>query len=96
MNVYIIETPHQLLNAVEAKNFLGFANNFLIIIVLDEYPFDFYLKILDKSEWNDVHFISFKVIKGRFADFFKYNSNDMLHDFFNKFELYLFIKRMDI
>jgi hypothetical protein len=58
MNVYMIETPHQLLNAIEAKESLALRDNHLVILLLDEYPVDAYKPLVDFGDWDGIIYVS--------------------------------------
>ncbi|HPA84693.1 MAG TPA: hypothetical protein PLJ30_07785, partial [Deltaproteobacteria bacterium] len=57
MNVYVVETPHQLLNAIEAKNTLDLKDNLLIVLTLEEYPREAYGPLIVGGEWQEVRIV---------------------------------------
>lgn len=68
-NVYLIETPLQLLNAVEAKRALKLENNHILIHVGGTgFPIERFRTILDEQEWDAVHYLTFD------ADTFNFSS----------------------
>jgi hypothetical protein len=58
MNVFIIETPHQLLNAIEAKHSLNISPSFIIIILLEGYPANAYQPLISANEWDRIEYVS--------------------------------------
>ena len=57
MNVYLIVTPHQLLNAIEARHYFELEDNHLYIVVSKTYPVELFKPLLDDSKWDSVTFI---------------------------------------
>jgi hypothetical protein len=57
MNVYLIETPHQLMNALEARYYFDFKDNYIIIAVSGAYPADAFNLLLNDHDWVGVRFI---------------------------------------
>lgn len=57
MNVFMIETSHQLLNAIEAKHRLGLQDCRLVIMVHQAYPRGAYEVLVDREEWTAVHYV---------------------------------------
>jgi hypothetical protein len=59
-NVYIVETPLQLLNAIEARHFFNFKNNQLIIRVGGTgFPQMMLKSMVDDNHWDRVTYFSF-------------------------------------
>jgi hypothetical protein len=57
MNVFLVETPHQLLNAMEAKSYFSLVDNNLIIIIKEEYSKDSYARLVAPNEWKSVFYV---------------------------------------
>ena len=58
MNVFLIETPLQLLNAIEAKNYFKLENNHLVVR-LGEGPPERLKELIAEHDWNAVHYFKF-------------------------------------
>jgi len=59
MNAFLIASPLQLLNAIEAKHFFKFTNNHLIIILGLGYAkeIEVYERIISKEDWDTVNYV---------------------------------------
>jgi len=60
MNVFMVETPHQLLNAIEAKNRFPRKDNHLVVVLSDEYTVRAYEPLINAGEWTRVHYVESK------------------------------------
>ncbi|KAB0666493.1 hypothetical protein F6V25_03475 [Oryzomonas japonica] len=58
-NVFLIETPLQLLNAIEAKNCFGLLNNCLIVRLDTNCYREIFKRLIDEREWDCVQYITF-------------------------------------
>lgn len=68
VNVFLIETPLQLLNAIEAKNYFKLFNNHLLVR-LGEGPQETLKSLVLERDWDGVHYITFynKTMKFEFG-----------------------------
>jgi len=57
MNVYLIMTPHQLMNALEARHYFGLKDNYIIIIITPTYPDKAFTPLLEDHSWENVTFL---------------------------------------
>jgi len=60
MNLFVLQTPYQLLSAIEAIHHLKFANNVLIIPLLGLFPKQGFKRILNDQYWQKVQYINFQ------------------------------------
>jgi hypothetical protein len=60
MNLFFIGTPLQLLNAIEARDFFGFEDNHLVIVLdLHFWPkTDVFKRLIRSREWKSVHYVT--------------------------------------
>jgi len=59
MNIFLIETPLQLLNAIEAKNYFKLANNHLLVFVeTTGYDSELFKLLVCEDDWDEVRFIN--------------------------------------
>jgi len=56
----MVETPHQLLNAIEARNRFPRKENHLVVVLLDEYPVRAYEPLINAGDWTRVHYLESK------------------------------------
>ena len=96
MNVYLVETPHQLLNAIEAKHALELQNNLLLVITLEEYPREAYEPLIMGGEWQEVRFLP-TCIENRVAvaRYLKDHPSERVQGYFNTYELRELRKLLD-
>ncbi|MFZ1987206.1 MAG: polysialyltransferase family glycosyltransferase [Desulfatitalea sp.] len=59
MNVFVIESPTQVLNAIEASQHFGFERKVLIVLLTGLFGKEYYDKLVDPSYWGNVQFIPF-------------------------------------
>jgi hypothetical protein len=59
MNVFLIETPLQLLNAIEARNHFKFKNNILLILLTNYFGINSFNNLVDKDSWDTIRYIPF-------------------------------------
>jgi hypothetical protein len=97
MNVFLIETPHQLLNAIEAKNTLELTDNHLFIVILDGYPENSYKPLVVYEDWEEVRFIPSKIKSGHpIAEYFRTHPSERVRNYYDTFvELRNLRKRLD-
>ena len=96
MNVYLVETPHQLLNAIEAKHALELQNNLLLVITLEEYPREAYEPLIVGGEWQEVRFLPTCIEnRGRVARYLKDHPSERVQGYFNTYELRELRKLLD-
>lgn len=57
-NVAVVKTPLQLLNAIEAKYFLGLNNVLLVVIISEPFPEMVFRPLLRFAEWRKVEYLS--------------------------------------
>lgn len=60
MNVFLVLSPLQVLNALEAKAHFGTEDNVLIVLrhTSQGYPLEMFRRLVDVSDWDQVHFLS--------------------------------------
>ncbi len=96
MNVFIIETPHQLLNAIEATHSLKLSDNYLIIITSDSYSKDTYSPLIQAESWKTVHYVSQEITcKNAIHRGLKYHKWQRVRGYLHQYELRAFRKRLD-
>jgi hypothetical protein len=96
MNVFLVETPHQLLNALEAKNFFHLVDSNLIVIVKEEYSRDSFRRLVDPGEWRSITYLSARSEpdSGLFRKLRDHGS-ERIRGYYNTFELFLLRKELD-
>jgi hypothetical protein len=57
INVFIVESPIQVLNAEEARHFFNFTNNHLIIVLGGGFSVDSFKRMVRECNWDSVRFI---------------------------------------
>jgi hypothetical protein len=96
MNVFLVETPHQLLNAMEAKSYFRLVDNNLIVIIKEEYSKDSYARLVAPNEWKSVFYVP---VKGDPESGFLRNLRDhridRIRGYYRTYELYLLRKALD-
>jgi hypothetical protein len=96
MNVFLIETPHQLLNAIEAKHALRLMNNNLIVLLLEEYPIEAYASLLSSNEWETIQFVPFmKESKSPITRYLKNHPAERVRGYYATWKIYQLRKRID-
>jgi hypothetical protein len=58
MNVFLVGAPHQLLNALEARNSLGFTHNHLVVSLSETYSRAAFEPMLREYSWDHVEFVN--------------------------------------
>lgn len=60
MNVFLVLSPLQVLNAVEAKAFFGTQDNVLVALrhTTQGYPISDFKRVVDETDWNGVYYLS--------------------------------------
>ena len=60
MNVFLVMTPLQLINALEAKQHFGTTNNTLIVLRHSSlgYPISMFKRLIRAGDWDHIHFLS--------------------------------------
>ena len=96
MNVFIIETPHQLLNAIEAKHTLNISPSFLVIILLEEYPASAYQPLISENEWDRIEYVaSTTPAESALARTIKDATWERARGYYQTYELYRLRNRLD-
>jgi hypothetical protein len=94
VNVYLVETPHQLLNAVEARHTLGLEDNLLLVLTLEEYPREAYEPLIAGDEWREVRFLPTRIEnRGAVARYLGDHPSERVRGYFNTYE-YLQLRRL--
>ena len=57
-NLFVVDTPHQLLNAIEATNSLGLTNNHLLVVVTRSANRSRFMSLIKITHWASVSFRS--------------------------------------
>ena len=57
-NVFVVDTPHQLLNAIEAVHSLQLTNNHLVVITTPNADQSRFIFLINASDWATVSFPS--------------------------------------
>ena len=98
MNVYVVETPHQLLNAIEAKNTLDLKDNLLIVLTLEEYPREAYGPLIVGGEWQEVRIVPTYYIESEWevARYLRNHSSERVRWYYSTYELRELRKRLDV
>lgn len=60
MNVFLVLSPFQVINAVEAKRFFGATDNVLIVFrhTSSGYPISMFREVIAEADWTQVHYLS--------------------------------------
>ncbi len=96
MNVFLIQTATQLLNAIEAKHYLNLKECHLIVFLAEEYPREAYKGILNEDEWKSVHYLSTAAkVEKSLLRFLKYSEEERIRAYFRTWEIYLLRKKLD-
>jgi hypothetical protein len=56
MDVFVVETPLQLVNAIEAKHYFDSRHNALIVLYSADYPIYKYMSLIRPENWNKIEF----------------------------------------
>jgi len=59
MNVFVIQAPYQILNAIEAVHHYNFRRNTLVIPLNGLFPRQGFEIMIDREQWDRVQFLSF-------------------------------------
>lgn len=86
MNVFLIESPFQLLNTIEAKEFFEFKNNHLIIILGLGHAVEEYKILINERDWDSVRYVSIRISAFRFES--RFLGNRLLQIMENYWDLY--------
>lgn len=57
-SVYVVESPFQLINAIEARYQLGFENNHLVLTLGLGHSLESFRRLLDPGDWDAVHHLT--------------------------------------
>lgn len=57
MNVFFLEAPHQLVNALEAKHDLGLEDNEVVVVTSRSHPADAFQAITQNGHWDRVRYL---------------------------------------
>lgn len=60
MNLFMLTAPYQILNALEAIHYFGFADNHLRIIETGHFTWEQFENIIDPAMWQSVRFYDFR------------------------------------
>ena len=60
MNTFLVLTPLQLINALEAKEFLGTKDNTLVVLRHTSlgYPVSMFKRLIEEGDWDRIYFLS--------------------------------------
>lgn len=60
MNVFLVLSPLQLLNALEAKAHFGTQDNILVVLrhTTQGYPISMFKRVVNEADWKEVHYFS--------------------------------------
>lgn len=96
MNVFMIETAHQLLNAIEAKHRLGLQDCRLVVIVHRDYPRSAYEVLVGPGEWAAVHYLE-KIDEPESPSgfWFKFRGSERMRGYFATLQLRKLRQRLD-
>jgi hypothetical protein len=96
MNVFVIETPHQLLNALEARYHLALPDSVLIVILLKIFSQESYTSITRPGDWAAVHYVPSEVAStGGVQRKLKFHSSARIRGYFATYELFILRRRLD-
>lgn len=96
MNVFMIETAHQLLNAIEAKHRLGLRDCRLVVIVHRDYPRSAYEVLVAPEEWAAVHYLErIDEPEGPSGFWFRFRGSDRMRSYFATLQLRKLRQRLD-
>jgi hypothetical protein len=95
MNVFLIETPHQLINAIEAKCFFNLKNNYLFILLHSDYPMSAYRRLVSDGDWDKIIYENLNH-ENKFSSFLKYKiKSERLISYIETLELIALRNRLD-
>ena len=96
MNVFMIETAHQLLNAIEAKYSLNLKECHLLILTSVDYPQHAYDPLLRAEDWKTVRFLSLEIsVKSDLQRYLKTHQSERVRGYFHQFELMVLRRQLD-
>lgn len=96
MNVFLVETPHQLLNAMEAKKFFRLSENHLLVIIKEEYSIDSFKRLVDDTYWESVTYFPIKINpKSGLLRKLQDHRVDRIRGYYSNYLLYLLRKKLD-
>jgi hypothetical protein len=57
VNLFFVETPLQVINAIEAKHTLALDDNHLMVLLTDIYPLDLFRPLLAGEQWDSIRYV---------------------------------------
>lgn len=60
MTVFVIESPFQVMNAIEAVHHFKFEDNVIIVLLSGLFSKESYERIIDKKQWKEVRYVPFR------------------------------------
>lgn len=96
MNVFFVETPLQLVNAIEAKHSLSLSDNHLVILLSEIYPVERFRTLLSDEPWESVRYVESRGDSGSgFRRRLRELSSPRLRNYFDTFGLLGLRRRLD-
>lgn len=96
MNVFMVETTHQLLNAIEAKHFLGLRDSHLVVVLLKEYPQSAYAPLVRTVDWTTVHYVPQEIAgESALQRSLKFHKRERIRGYFHTYELLVLRRCLD-
>jgi hypothetical protein len=97
MNVFLIETPHQLLNAIEARHFLGLRDSHLVVVLVEDYPQQAYTPLVRAEDWITVHYVPNEITPETVIHHtLKFHKSERIRSYFQTYKLLVLRKRLDV
>src|SRR5215831_9233540 len=95
MNVFVVETPPQLMNALEARHTLAADDSVLIVILQDDLPQDAYAAIVQPDEWSAIHYVQRDIVpQGPFQRSLKHHPHPRVRGYFATYGLRVLAQRI--
>jgi hypothetical protein len=96
MNVFLIQTATQLLNAIEARHSLDLGESHLMILLPPEYPKEAYDNVVNQSEWASVSYLPTTTNPNNsILKRLKFSKLERVRGYFSTYELYRLRQELD-
>jgi hypothetical protein len=95
MNVFFIETPLQLVNAIEAKHALELTDNHVVILLSDIYPVGLFRPLLGDEQWDSAQYVDSRVPARHALHRLRDHPSQRIRSYYETTELRDLRKRLD-
>jgi len=96
VNVFFVETPLQLMNAIEAKHARALVGNHLVVLLSDIYPRGFFEPLLEDDSWDSIRYVESRVpARGALRRRLQSHASTRVRSYYETVELRGLRKRLD-